>query len=340
MIKKFICSIFCSVSVLAALPASAQQSSPQASHQVCEQRFAAYRQSKIALGVPEKHLPYLDLARQQPERDTVIFIHGLFESPYFFKGVTQNFSENGYNTLTILLPGHWEQDVNHIDHVSYQDWLDELDKAVSMASCFGHKIVFAGHSLGGALAIAGVLKYPGEAAGLAVWAPALQLNVLPNLAGTIGTLTRLDGNLFMSQAPDLDEIPKYSGNAAMQIFNLNQYLAKTYGERVGTLYGPTNQVALPLSYLGVYKKIRVPTFAVIPENDPAVSPSESLAMFQQISAPKQLITYPKDSPVWHANVTKSKLDTYKVDPAGFNHHFGEMMDSVEQFFSAQIQPAD
>lgn len=310
----------------------------QAMDNLCQFRFASYRKSKIDMGVPAKHLPRLEPSHIAPSKNMVIFIHGLFESPYFFQGITQDFAEHGYNTLSILLPGHWDRDLSRIDRITYEDWLREVDKAVEIAQCFDQKILFAGHSLGGALATIGVLKYPDRTVGLAVWAPAFELKALPTFGAFIGSITSLSGNAFIKQEPDHDEVPKYSGNAVKQMYDLIRYIGKTYGEGLGDLYGlQDNYNTLPLSYLSVYKKIAVPTFVVIPEKDPAVSPKESLEMYKQVAGPKKLIVYPEDSSIWHGNVTKSNIDTYKIAPNGFNKHFDDMTVSMENFFDEYLK---
>ncbi len=326
-------------SLLLAICLAASSSTAFSVDEVCLREFEAYRQSKIDLGVANKHLPRLDVPEGGRSPYTVIFIHGLFESPYFDRGLIGNFNAHGYNVLSILLPGHWERDSDIIDRISYRDWLNEVDKAVAIAGCLDGKLIFAGHSLGGTLALAGALKYRARTAGLVLWAPALQLKPLPLFGGVIGSITTLSGNTLTRRKPDHNEIPKYSANAPIQVYNLEEYLATTYGTWWQGATPPMNgnHHDLPLSYLGIYGKVIVPAFVVVPERDPAVSVKENLAMFEQLGGPKELIVYPQSSVVWHGNVTKSETDTYRTAPNDFNPDFHGMVTEMNNFLEDHLK---
>lgn len=76
----------------------------------CVAQFNSRVQQRISKGVPTKHLPRLYLPAYNPKQTVVIFTHGMFESPYFFKGINKVFQDQGFVSISILLPGHWQGD--------------------------------------------------------------------------------------------------------------------------------------------------------------------------------------------------------------------------------------
>ena len=327
---KYILILICLLSL--ALPTWASQSDteiPISTQNACDTKFQRMVKNKIKVGVPSKHLPRLSIPQNGPSSVTVILIHGLFESPYFLRRVGERFRMQNYNTLSILLPGQWEEDAVSSSRVSFSHWLDELDQAMLIASCLGPRVVFAGHSLGGTVALVGALKYPDYTAGLLLWAPALKLKPLPTVGGAIGAMTGMSGNLFLGKRPDMDEIPYYSGNQANEVRRLGKFILARYGVK-----SPSNEKSRPKKV--VYEKITAPTFLVLPMNDPAIQPKATLKMYNSLGGEKRMIVYASDSDIWHGNVAKSSSDTYKVSPNDFNMDFDNMMDQIEGFIHQQI----
>lgn len=299
----------------------------------CSRKFESYRQLKVAQGIAEKHLPVLRMAaRDGTGANTVILIHGLFESPHFLRGIADEFQAAGNNVLSVLLPGQWEADRSLADRVTYRDWLDELDRAVAISACLGRPVIFAGHSVGGLLALAGALRHPRHSAGIALWAPALQLRALPALAGVLGTVLRLDGNLFTGRPADGDETARLAPNLALQAYALSQWMATTFGDAGATVEELRRSEPLSMLHRGVYRKISVPVAIVVADNDPAVSVREARRMYGEIDGRKTLIVYGR-GPVWHGNLIKSPGDAYRIAPRDFNPWFSQMAHDVIQFFS-------
>lgn len=309
----------------------------QAQVDTCEAQFNDYIQSKRDLGVFEKHLPQMHLGDPQRQRPTVLFIHGIFESPHYFTTMNEEMGRS-YNTLSILLPGHWEGDVNSIDKVSYKDWLNEVEKTIKIAQCFNPHIIFAGQSLGGLLAMNAAIEHPDLAVGLVVWVPAVQMKVLPNIASSLGALLRLDGNFFLHTPPDHDDVAKISPNGGIQIYELIQHIGEAHGDPIPQ-YAPNE--ARPdqrLSYVHVYEHIQVPVFLAVAENDPGVSMDELQAMRQQVKTRVDYLYYPKISGVWHGNIVKAQQDAYLSAPFDINVDFENMSARVLRFMNSLTQP--
>lgn len=327
---KYILLLVCFLSL--ALPTWASQSNTEIqipTQNACHKKFQRLIENKIKLEVPSKHLPRLSIPENGPSKVTVILIHGLFESPYFLRRVGERLRAQHYNTLSILLPGQWEKNAVSTHKISFSHWLDELDQAMLIASCLGPSVVFAGHSLGGAIALAGALKYPDYTAGLLLWAPALKLKPLPTVGGLIGAMTGMSGNLFLGKRPDMDEVPYYSGTQANEVRRLGKYIIARYA-----IKSPSKEKSHPRKIL--YETIKAPTFLVLPMNDPAIQPNATLSMYNSLGGEKKMILYARDSDVWHGNVAKSVLDAYKVAPSDVNKNFDDMMDQIEGFFYQQI----
>jgi len=82
----------------------------------------------------------------------VLLIHGITSTTSSMQYLAEKFMEAGYHVELPSLPGHgtvW-QDLNR---VTYQDWLAELDKALTKLQNRCDKVFICGLSLGGALAL-------------------------------------------------------------------------------------------------------------------------------------------------------------------------------------------
>jgi pimeloyl-ACP methyl ester carboxylesterase len=284
---------------------------------ICEAQFAARVQQKMAAGVPAKHLPRLYMPAYNPKRTVVIFTHGLFESPYFFKAMNNVIANQGFVSMSILLPGHWQGDWSSLKKITYVDWITELRENVRIAQCFGDKIIFAGHSVGGLLSMNAALEYPQITAGVMLWSPAVDLKALPALGGFIGGLFHISGNLVMGSS-NLDEVPYYAPNGAKQVGNAIDYISSKYGNG---------------KMKNVYARMTAPTFFAYAQNDPAIDVDELTRAAHSIKGLniQDVMYFPESTGVAHGNITKGKIDAYKKMPWDHNPKFLEMQAHVESF---------
>ncbi|MEA1972199.1 MAG: alpha/beta fold hydrolase [Candidatus Cloacimonadota bacterium] len=94
----------------------------------------------------------------------VLLVHGLTSTTSAMRGMAERFAEKGFNVELPPLAGHgtkW-QDLNK---VTYHDWLDDLEKALSNLKERASKIFVFGLSLGGGLSLHLAGKHP-ELAGI------------------------------------------------------------------------------------------------------------------------------------------------------------------------------
>lgn len=281
----------------------------------CVDKYTDHVHKKIKLKVPEKHLPRLFIPDGTPKDTVVIFTHGMFESPYFFRGINSTFQEQGYISLSLLLPGHWEGDWSSAKTVSFRDWIKELKTNIKMAQCFGKKIIFAGHSAGGLLSIYGALSNPEITEALMLWAPAIDLRALPSMGMAIGGFLHLNGNIVMGSA-NSDEVPLYSPQASKQIQKLIDYTANKFGDR---------------KFSNIYRKLTVPTFLAYAEKDPAIDVDELTRAAHAITGIKDVMYFPKNTLVHHGNITKFPYDVYKSKTWDYNLKWGTMQIRVTKF---------
>jgi pimeloyl-ACP methyl ester carboxylesterase len=292
-----------------------------ASTETCVAEFNASVAAKAALGVPKKHQPRLYLP-ENANGKVVVFLHGMFESPYFYKGISKTFQEQGYVTIVPTLPGHWEGDWTDFDRVSYTDWMAETDKAVQLARCFSDKIILAGHSTGGLLAIYGALQYPNDIVGLLLWSPAIKLTKLAWLGGPIGQFLHMSGNTFKFTKPDHDEITYYSPNSAIQLESLISVINRKYGGEKGLE--------------GIYPKLTVPTFLAYAENDPVISVTDMTTAGYKIAGIKDVMYFPTNTGIWHESITKFPEDAYKFKLWDYNVKYRSMKEHVVQFLNKYL----
>ncbi len=79
------------------------------------------------------------------------------------------------NPLALDLPGHGRSEGKAPDSIAlYRDWLERFIKALKLES-----FILAGHSLGGAIALAFALEYPAYIRGLILFGTGARLRVLP-----------------------------------------------------------------------------------------------------------------------------------------------------------------
>ena len=143
-----------------------------------------------------------------------------------------------------------------------------------------------------------------------LWSPAVEMKTLPTLGGFIGGLLHINGNIVKPTA-DLDENPLYAPNAAKQVGKMIAHLKNNYGDG---------------DMKNVYARLTAPTFMAYAENDPAVDVGEMTRAAHLIKGLNlhDVMYFPKDTYVWHGNITKSTNDAYKAKKWDYNIKWPEM----------------
>ncbi|MCX5784205.1 MAG: alpha/beta fold hydrolase [Elusimicrobia bacterium] len=187
--------------------------------------FAAYRESKLNGIKNEDNLPFL-LAHGAKTRNTVVMIHGLTDSPWFMRKLGEILYEQGYNVVSLLLPGHGTKPEDLLT-ATKQQWQQEVDRGLGIAAGLGERISLAGFSTGGALSLDALRRHPElKADKLFLFSPALAINERNQQSVSLGcpaSTTRIIGP-YTVPADTVEDNPYYYNkmavNGVCQLYNL------------------------------------------------------------------------------------------------------------------------
>lgn len=140
--------------------------------------------------------PYRQIAADSAS--AVLFLHGITGSPAAWFPIARNLSQSGISVSVPLLPGHgtrW-QDLNA---TTWSDWLDAAIQELKTLSQTHSRVVVAGLSMGGALALAlGASECPPDE--LVLINPALYIDspltpFLPVLKHVVASVPAIGGDI-------------------------------------------------------------------------------------------------------------------------------------------------
>lgn len=257
----------------------------------------------------QRHLPYT-LSHGYKTKISVLLIHGTFSSPLYFRQMAERFFDKGYNVITILLPGHWDKNIYQMDHITNQSWSEETDRGYRYALDAGERVILAGHSLGGLLAIEQAIKRPAsEVAGLFLLSPSIELKEVVIAACFLGKSLRLDGNLFPPSTPNEVNVP---------------YFAPRAGLLIRQLYHRVD-----------YSTLKTPMYMAYTWADQVVRVHTLKSFYAYALNPKKVRVYSLTSGVQHANIGQGKDDVQTYPSFKANYDFEIMMNEginfLEQF---------
>lgn len=95
----------------------------------------------------------------------ILFIHGLYDSPYSLMDIAKKCVEQGYLARGILLPGHGTRPGDLL-HTQYQDWLNAARFGIESLFKEVEQVFVVGFSLGGAIASMMLHEYPSIRGGI------------------------------------------------------------------------------------------------------------------------------------------------------------------------------
>jgi carboxylesterase len=142
-----------------------------------------------------------DLPGRPGGADAALLLHGLTGTPFELRPVADRLSRAGVRCLAPVLPGH-----ESADALSRSSWLDWVGGARDALASLGEtrRTLVVGSSMGALVACTLAVENPGRVDGLALLAPALELQPLGKLAGWLARATPV--------ARFLPQIPKGGGS--------------------------------------------------------------------------------------------------------------------------------
>ena len=247
--------------------------------------FAEYRARRLAEISNEKHAPVL-LDHGSPTDYVVVITHGLYDSPDGQKDLAKLLHDKGMNVIMPLLPGHWSKDPTKLDRVTFKDFIREEKRAIDMAKKMGKKVILAGHSTGGLLAVNAALSDK-SIAGLVLMAPAIQLNKSATLLAHLGgAIDGFNANFFMQKDPDPIFTPYYSGNAGNELVKLSEDMHKRHGYEPPIFPDHDYEQAFKRQ---MYGKIKAPVITISAGVDIAVDNEEVDTFMASVRGPRKFL---------------------------------------------------
>ncbi len=92
------------------------------------------------------------------ERDAVVLVHGLTDSPYYMGAIGERLHGMGFNVLIPLLQCHGLRQPNGMRGVSLAEWKRNVTYALEQATTLGDRVSVGGLSTGGALSVHAALQ--------------------------------------------------------------------------------------------------------------------------------------------------------------------------------------
>lgn len=248
--------------------------------------FEAYRLAKITETNRKSggyRFPSAPVAFIHPTRTkySILLIHGLNDSAYYMADLADFLYRQGFNVITVLLPGHGTNTLE-MSEVSAEQWRTEVETGMRMASLIGEKTILGGFSLGASLALDALDRHQ-EVAGLLLFSPTIRMKHY----GSISSLTCLPGLGSMMIKTALAPNPvKYKYRLVNSVCQLSRLMEHNIQE--GDWYASASKKLHLLA-----RRVNVPTFMALSYADQRISPEAALDFAGSIVAPVLVTTFGK-----------------------------------------------
>lgn len=232
-----------SISAIACL--SAVTSVPSQAAETYEEALAAW--SELKQDQPAACSPAVDSTEILHGRKTdIVFLvfHGFAGNPGQMTGLIDVLSAYDGNIIAPRIYGHFDQNMDDLDDVTFEQWLDQGRAALSVAQGLGETVIVAGYSLGGLIATRLAFETPEQIDGLILLAPAWRLTARAVLESDIGALLGIRSSpLGDTQicAPDAFDL---SAPGAVEVHRFAQDTEDNFGLRAFTRLAPDIALAI------------------------------------------------------------------------------------------------
>ena len=191
----------------------------------------------------------------------ILMIHGLTDSPFMLHDIAKIFLKRCYLVRGILLPGHGTVPGDLLE-VSHKEWLKATKYGIESLQSEVENISLCGFSTGGALSLYYAFKKVPIRA-LVLFSPAIKIRAnIAFLSGWVNKFTWIsDGMKWLNIKKD-EDYAKYESfpvNAAAEVYELTEKVSEISGS----------------------KKVDIPMFIAISEDDTTISSEATIAFFEE-----------------------------------------------------------
>lgn len=327
----------------------AQAESPN--REVAIQLMKALNEKEIAEDVPEIHRSEI-IENTTPSCNTILMLHGLYESKNYLKGITQYFLSRNFNVVHVTSAGHFRPKNTRMENVSFRDWKADARLGLKIAKNISSNVFVFGYSTGGTMASDLALNFPEDVKGLVYFAPALMLTgrtqmmvstgkafgIFPmekcnteNLSRLCKVIGYVGAGSVENSIPLLKEGLSWSPLAGVEVYKYTLSLAlNTDDEAVVSRQIPLN---LYIHLIDTYKKITAPVFMAVDEDDLTIHDGFAQNLFSRWTQTKSMVLYSAKQGIAHTNIVKYKQDTYKASPDFYNKQTDDLERKLDEFFT-------
>ncbi len=219
-------------------------------------------------------------------KNAVLLIHGINDSPRCYYKMAPALAKKGFTSRAMRLPGFGEP-LPQYAKATKEQWLAAVDREVKALKQKHDRVAIAGHSLGGAIAIAYLLDHPDAVDAVVLIAPAVEVSnnrspIIPvrgwhEFANSGFFFTRILYSPFQNDCHDPDE-REYPGRMVFTPLNT----AEQTFQLIDNNRGRADEIKLPL-------------LMVLSKEDKVIDWRAAEKFYNDVSAKRKDIYFTKDA---------------------------------------------
>jgi pimeloyl-ACP methyl ester carboxylesterase len=231
-----------------------------------------------------------------------LLIHGLSDSPYYFKDIAPVFYNRSMNVLAIRLTGHGTTPKDLLS-LSYKDWIKDVEWGMRKAKKMGKKVILAGFSTGGALAVHQALTKKESIHGLFLFSAAFAIRDSAKYLCSIANI-----NWANKTYGNGVRYPYYPSDSVCELYKLilNQANPSLRGGKsidYSKIYSESSNFKFfdifkdgawsKFSYHQIrnFQKLKLPVFGAFSFNDDTLNFDKTFSLLSSINGPRELILF-------------------------------------------------
>lgn len=313
--------------------------------------FKKLKDSELQKVSSEKHSSVL-LHHGAETKKVILIMHGLHESPYYMRSFSEFFFNQGYNVLSLLMPGHQNRDKTALQNVRYKEWVAAAENALEIAQGLGKDVEILGYSTGGTLAAHLALEHPTVVKKLYLISPALALSNKVFLSNLVLGWTNVDSKKICTTYDSdscLCRALLLTDDQIAPMAREGLVASPAAGFEVQRLIDSIIRKYAPNSYLDmennenyysklhtIYNKIQVPLFIADTENDTVIHQNFNTQFANEYkNSQKVVILFSKKTKITHLSITKEKDKGFDQVPEIYNPQFNRILEGMKKLIATE-----